>query len=153
MQLLIPVSTEALELLLKNKEALSCVLSADLMPVGSFKYYPCFRRRYRHRFMCFFFLWFIELVAAAANIAIFLQFVGLWTCGHMMSKKALDATRDSSATPAHDAAADADAATPGAGNCPVCSAAFTAADVVPILPSEADREARRRCVASMHIIL
>ncbi len=79
------------------------------------------------------------------------QFVGLWTCGHMLSKKALDATTD-----APDAAADGDSAvaasdgdqghmkTAGGGSCPVCGVAFAAADIIPILPAEADREIRRR---------
>ena len=71
----------------------------------------------------------------------------------MMSKKALDATRDSPSGDASTAAsAAADSSSPaddalkasGAGSCPVCSVAFTSGDVVPILLSEADREARRR---------
>ncbi len=91
--------------------------------------------------------------AAAAPAEHNRQFVGLWTCGHMMSKKALDATRDSpsgDASTAASAAADSSSLAeeaskaPGAGCCPVCSVAFTSGDVVPILPSEAEREARRR---------
>ncbi len=81
-----------------------------------------------------------------------MQFVGLWTCGHMMSKKALDATADApdAAPPAAllgGAAAAADhieVKTAGSGSCPVCGAAFAAADIIPILPAEADRELRRR---------
>ena len=81
------------------------------------------------------------------------QFVGLWTCGHMMSKKALDATADepdasaavaTTSTAAADSADQGEATLLGGGSCPVCSAVISAADVIPILPSEADRETRRR---------
>jgi hypothetical protein len=77
------------------------------------------------------------------------QFVGLWTCGHMMSKKALDATAATSVSAAA-APADAAAAAPHpdesseSGGCPVCGTAFTPADVILILPPEAERESRRR---------
>lgn len=63
----------------------------------------------------------------------------------MMSKKALDAT--AAADEALDptvADAAGDAAKEG-GGCPVCGAAFTAADVISILPAEAEREGKRRC--------
>ncbi len=87
--------------------------------------------------------------AAAADVDTSMQFVGLWTCGHMMSKKALDATADApdSASSVGGAAAAGDhieVKTAGSGSCPVCGMAFAAADIIPILPAEADRELRRR---------
>ena len=89
--------------------------------------------------------------AAAAAVHTSVQFVGLWTCGHMLSKKALDATTDApdAAADGGGAAADADADQghvkgAGGGSCPVCGVAFAAADIIPILPAEADREIRRR---------
>jgi hypothetical protein len=67
----------------------------------------------------------------------------------MMSKKALDAT--AAAAEGHEATA-ADAAgdvahsdqAKASGGCPVCGAAFSAADVIQILPAEAEREGKRR---------
>jgi hypothetical protein len=63
----------------------------------------------------------------------------------MMSKKALDATAtaDEPVDATAAAAAPADQAKEG-GGCPVCGAAFSAADVISILPAEAEREAKRR---------
>jgi len=68
----------------------------------------------------------------------------------MMSKKALDATRDAgggavaAAAGGGGAAAAADAAASGDGSCPVCGVKFCAGDVIPILPNEGEREIRRR---------
>ena len=66
----------------------------------------------------------------------------------MMSRKALDATRDAGgggvAAAAAGGAAAVDAAASGDGSCPVCGVKFCAGDVIPILPNEGEREIRRR---------